>query len=528
MTTRTPVGEIPAPIANWPARILALAMGGILSLTLYPFRFAVPAGTSRWALPFLLQSGMKRVGPLDDLLNVLLFVPFGFGLAGILRQHGKPRSHVILLALGAGLACSYTIEFLQFYVPYRDSGWHDVMTNSCGALAGSVLFESVGWSCLKVVAQAENILAGALTWHRAIWLICAYYAVWLIFSVPLQQWSRLSNWDANCQLIVGNLALGRTAVAWKGEIYRLEFWDKALPEDVAKGITSGPSSPIAGTAPIAAYDFTGKAPYKDLEGNLSDLAWSAGRGETIAPPIEDVSGPLTLDGESWLATKTPAAALVTACKGTNQFSVLVICQAAEPMEEDKRIFSVSRPNGITDLDFGQNRGDLVFWFRNPISIRRTPLLWIDSGLFASPKEHNILFTYDGAELSLFVDGQRDVHAYVLGPGTVLARMIRRVKPAELAACRYVYYGLVFFPAGVLLGITARNNRGRTMRLLPARVALILVPAGALELLLVHVSGRGMRSSGVLLSMAFGIAGMCWMNLGNRRIQSFNKLDGHAI
>jgi VanZ like family len=528
MTPRMPEGEIFASNAKWSARILALAMGGILSLTLYPFRFAVPVGTSRWALPFLLQSGMKRVGPLDDFLNVLLFVPFGFGLAGILRHRAKPRSHVILLALGAGLACSYTIEFLQFYVPNRDSGWHDVMTNSCGALVGSLLFEGVGWSCLKVVAQTENMLAGMLTWRRAIWLICAYYAVWLIISVPLQEWSRLSNWDANCPLIVGNLALGRTAVAWKGDIYRLEFWDKALPEDEAKGITSGQPSAITGTASIAAYDFTGIAPYKDLEGKLPDLTWSAGKGETIAPPMEDANGPVTLDGRSWLSTKAAAAAFVNACKGTNQFSVLVICRAAEPMEEDKRIFSISRPNGIADLDFGQNRGDLVFWFRNPISIRRTPLLWIDSGLFVSKKEHTILFTYNGAELSLFVDGQRDVHEYVLGPGTVLTRLIRRVKPAELEACRYAYYGLVFFPAGILLGITARNNRGRTMGLLLARVALILVPAGALELLLVHVSGRGMTPSGVLLSMAFGIAGMCWINLGSGHIQSLNKRDSQAI
>src|SRR5579863_3587090 len=131
MTLRTPEGEIFASSAKWSIRILTLAMGGILSLTLYPFRFAVPAGTSQWALPFLLQSGMKRVGPLDDLLNVLLFVPFGFGLAGIMRHRGRSRGQIILLVLATGLACSYSIEFLQFYVPFRDSGWHDVMTNSC-------------------------------------------------------------------------------------------------------------------------------------------------------------------------------------------------------------------------------------------------------------------------------------------------------------------------------------------------------------------------------------------------------------
>ena len=70
-------------------RILLLATAGILFLTLYPFRFdfhaAVPGGGS----PFLLGRSEKTAGLLDVFLNVLLFIPFGFGLAAKLRERGK-------------------------------------------------------------------------------------------------------------------------------------------------------------------------------------------------------------------------------------------------------------------------------------------------------------------------------------------------------------------------------------------------------------------------------------------------------
>lgn len=335
-------------------------------MTLYPFRFAIPAGASRWALPVLLQSGMKRVRPLDDFLNVLLFVPFGFGLAGLFPRRGNPRSRVILVVLGVGAAFSYTIEFMQFYVPFRDSGWHDVMTNSVGAMVGSILFDFVGVGCLKMLSRAEIKLTSLVSWRRAIVLFCAYYAVWLAVSVPLQERSQLSNWDSNCPLVIGNLGFGRPATAWKGDLYRIEFWDRALPENEAMRITSGERLSVAGSTPIAAYDFTRGAPYKDIQRKLPDLTWIAGKAGVSTPPDQVVSGTVALDGKSLLTTKSPAEAIVNASRKTNQFSVLVTCRAADPMGEDKRIFSLSSHNGITDLDFGQNEGDLVLmkatWF----------------------------------------------------------------------------------------------------------------------------------------------------------------------
>jgi hypothetical protein len=72
----------------WSNRILILAIAGILFLTLYPFRFDFHA-PARMVSPFLLGKGFKVHGLYDAFLNVLLFTPFGFGLAEKLSVAGR-------------------------------------------------------------------------------------------------------------------------------------------------------------------------------------------------------------------------------------------------------------------------------------------------------------------------------------------------------------------------------------------------------------------------------------------------------
>src|SRR5450432_3848191 len=86
-----------APASSWANRILILATAGILFLTLYPFRFnyhVLPNNAS----PFLLGKSAKS-GFVDALLNILLFVPFGFGLGEKLTERGKSIRFVVVSAL---------------------------------------------------------------------------------------------------------------------------------------------------------------------------------------------------------------------------------------------------------------------------------------------------------------------------------------------------------------------------------------------------------------------------------------------
>src|SRR3984885_4129443 len=176
---------------EWSNRILILATAGILFLTLYPFRFDFhllsPAGTS----PLFLGKSLKPAGFLDAFLNVLLFVPFGFGLAEKLRERGKSFAFTLAISLLAGALFSYTIELLQYYIPQRDSGWEDVFTNGSGSLVGWVTYEILGSCVLR-----ESLL----TLRRALVILLIYFALWFAASFLRQRNSRLSNWRADCQV----------------------------------------------------------------------------------------------------------------------------------------------------------------------------------------------------------------------------------------------------------------------------------------------------------------------------------------
>lgn len=159
IAVRTDSSRVNKPyLSNWSNRILVASVAGILFFTLYPFRVDLsrkPAGNGN---PFLLGASQTEKGYLGSALNVLLFVPFGFGLSGKLRERGMSQRATLFAVLAAGAIVSYDIEFAQIYVPPRDSGWLDVFTNSAGSVVGFLLFETLGLSALRLLSKGEDLL----------------------------------------------------------------------------------------------------------------------------------------------------------------------------------------------------------------------------------------------------------------------------------------------------------------------------------------------------------------------------------
>lgn len=74
----------------------------------------------------------------DVLLNIAGFVPVGFIFYTYWRE-ARNRRQAILYATLTGALLSFVIEVLQAYVPQRDSGMTDIITNTLGTALGAML-----------------------------------------------------------------------------------------------------------------------------------------------------------------------------------------------------------------------------------------------------------------------------------------------------------------------------------------------------------------------------------------------------
>jgi glycopeptide antibiotics resistance protein len=502
MRIQTIEPEVPPFSSSWSNRFLIAAIVGILFLTLFPFRFDIHTKLPGNASPFFLGNGTKSTGFVDAFLNVLLFIPLGFGLAEKLRERKVSLKASFCMVFAMGAILSYGIEITQIYIPMRDSGWEDVFTNSAGSIVGCLLYELLGTAIIDTLSRLEMALRSWLTRRRTAVLLAVYFLFWFAISAMFQTQTRLSNWAPDSLLVVGNEATGQSP--WPGRVERLQIADQAVPDAFGIDLTSGHSSQEPPFAWRADYDFSGPTPLQDSQGFLPNLS------RTPPVPLTLDSNGLVLNGKSWLTSNDAVTDLVGDIRKTNRFSIHIICAAVQTHTGNGHIISISRSPGFADLTLRQEETALVFWFRCPLSAKRAFLAWYVPNVFTDTQPRDILGSYDGADLSLYINGKKSVRPYRLGPGTALARLVHTVRPAELEGYNDIYIALVFFPAGIILGLAkprARPSSGTIHLAIPLGS---LLPVFLLEFVLVQVSGRPISTWNLLLSFSLLVAGYLWI------------------
>lgn len=111
-------GSLAQPLTI-PARLHALGARALA--------WDAPVGASNQSLTF------------DIVLNFIGFMPFGIAFALILRTSPQSRFKTLLLTTVAGLALSLIIELAQAWIPSRDSSLRDLLLNTAGAPAGTLI-----------------------------------------------------------------------------------------------------------------------------------------------------------------------------------------------------------------------------------------------------------------------------------------------------------------------------------------------------------------------------------------------------
>lgn len=505
--------------SGWSNRILIAALVGILFLTLYPFRFSLVAALPSNVSPFLLGRGSKAGRRMDIFLNVLLFVPFGFGLSEKFRERGRSRLRSLLIVIAAGACLSYLIELTQLYIPQRDSGWTDVLTNSSGSGVGFVLFEYCGGAVLRFLSQTEAFIERCSSMRCTALILVIYFCAWFAISATLQKKTALNNWIPDSVLSIGSNAPERPERTWKGRVSRLQLWDRALPGGLARKLTAGEMRQGAPQGLRGDFDLRGPGPFRDQSGSLPDLVFAP---KLIAQPAGDA---VALNGTSWLTSRGAVRQFVTDLQTTGQFALRVVCAPSEVKDAEGRIVSISDPSGRVNLYIRQANKGIVLWFRNPLSIRRAALAWLVPDVFAADQTRDILYSYDASNLSLYVNGSEYPRVYRLGPGTGLARLLHPVTTNELEGYSYIYYALVFFPCGCLLGLAVRRE---DFRRIAGRAVLafgLLLPPLVFEFILTHVSGRPLSAANAIFSLILIVVGALWINADRKLVRSEAVLAG---
>lgn len=147
------------PLAGW---VTLAAVTAILLVALFPFNFSVQATAYRREVFFLAWLTPVAKSWKGWFLNVLFFFPFGFGWAWWTRATNRRRLQGWMVAGAAGMLLSAAVEYLQLFVPVRDSSWDDVFMNALGTVIGWMVFRYVGKASLRYVDQALDELSSAL------------------------------------------------------------------------------------------------------------------------------------------------------------------------------------------------------------------------------------------------------------------------------------------------------------------------------------------------------------------------------
>ncbi|WP_017315737.1 VanZ family protein [Mastigocladopsis repens] len=453
----------------------------VLLATLYPFNFYFPESFS---LPEIVASFDNSSFFKDQVNNILLFAPLGFGFASLLqRKRVKAISQFLTVILvSAGL--SFTVEALQVFLPSRAPTPADIFNNSIGGFVGLICFYLCNsQSFIYTLIRIENSRASNSIKKLTLFFL-GYILITFLMSIAWQSTTTLSNWSLNYPLLIGNEQTGDRP--WQGYVSEVDIADRAISKNEVSQVLNHKNylKPI-GNSLLASYQLTGKGSYQDRTGQLPELL-SLGQ----SPDIENEKG-IALSSNHWLKTREPVTFLNERIRETSQFTIITTVATADTTQiGPARIISLSGDSLHRNFTLGQQGSNLDLRIRTPMTGANGADTKLSiPGIFADTRPHHIVITYSGATIQVYVD--KPQNSYSLN--------LLELVPKEQ---RIFYYGLTFIPLGLCLAfLTTLAKRKLTFNrlLLPSG---ILLPSLILEGILVNDTGKSLSLKNLLLGILF--------------------------
>ncbi|BAZ17411.1 hypothetical protein NIES4071_92890 [Calothrix sp. NIES-4071] len=470
-------------IWGFPADFILVIVGvaAVAVATLYPFDFSVPTNFSLGAIfeRFDNTSFFR-----DQVNNILLFMPLGFGITSILLRKNVSLLIQIVAVVVAGACLSLTVEFLQSFLPSRDPTPADIFNNTVGSFVGLLSFYVLDGR--KFRSTLDYIQNSRVSNSRTsiVVFFAGYILITFLIGISWENNVTLGEWNKNFPLLIGNERTGDRP--WQGSVSQISIADKAFSDSEIERIFSNPNYLTSvNNAILAKYEFDGKDNYRDITGQQPDLLWQG----QVSKSHSNQKG-VSVDSSRWLKTVEPVRLINKRISETSEFTIITTVASANLNQKGPaRIISLSGDPMHRNFTIGQDRTNLALRLRTPITGQNgSDIDLVVPNVFADTNPHRIIITYAKGKMRVNIDKPENVYAFNL----------LELYPNNQ---KVFAYAMMFIPLGLYLTVlTIMVKRKAFNQIL--FISGIVLPSLIIESMLIHVSDKNLSLMNLALGMFF--------------------------
>jgi glycopeptide antibiotics resistance protein len=472
----------------------------ILIVTLFPFNFS----SENLSIKEITQGFYHVSNPLDFIVNILLFIPFGFSCSWCMQLKNLKAIANVLAVLSMSLSLTVFVESSQIFLANRFSTKTDILANCLGGFFGYLSFILCYLFFLKSREKRSQVFQSR--W-LLIWLI-SYFTFSICITIPLSNATTLKDWNSDFPLVLGNEATGDRP--WEGSIAQLAIFARPFSQEEIRQFLTGKSRLQAlpdksqeqlatkNLSLVAAYQLSGEKSYQNNMNKFPALTWHK---NSVKPIENNVATGVRLTPNQWLATSIPPSFMSEKIRQTSEFTLCTTIATADIKQKGPaRIITLSSDPYHRNFTLGQQDHSLVFRLRNPLMGENGVHFEIAvPHAFRDTNYHRLAIAYYDSTIKIYLDESNQVYSWRLMPEAALFKQLfsTNFSYKEMYGYKILYYLLVFVPLGFLLGLLDFLSKNKLVG------GYLFLAVVVLQSLLANSNSTGLILGNFLLSI--GIA-----------------------